>query len=44
VKVRVLKAEEVKLLDPSGLCFWNLNTPEEFSQAEEIFKRLNAER
>lgn len=44
VIVRVLKSHEIKLLDPSGLCFWNLNTPEEFSQAEETFKRLNAER
>jgi molybdopterin-guanine dinucleotide biosynthesis protein A len=34
VKVRVLSGEEVKSLDPSGLCFWNLNTPEEFSEAE----------
>lgn len=34
VKVRVLTGEEVKSLDPSGLCFWNLNTPEEFSEAE----------
>jgi molybdopterin-guanine dinucleotide biosynthesis protein A len=34
VKVRELNAEETKLLDPSGLCFWNLNTPEEFLEAE----------
>jgi molybdopterin-guanine dinucleotide biosynthesis protein A len=34
VSVRVLKPEEITLLDPSGLCFWNLNTPEEFSEAE----------
>jgi molybdopterin-guanine dinucleotide biosynthesis protein A len=34
VKVRVLKPDEIKLLDPSGLCFWNLNTPEEFAEAE----------
>jgi molybdopterin-guanine dinucleotide biosynthesis protein A len=34
VKVRALTPEEVKLLDPSGLCFWNLNTPEEFVEAE----------
>ncbi len=36
VKVRELTVEEVKELDPSGLCFWNLNTPEEFAKAEEI--------
>ena len=34
VKVRVLTSDEVKLFDPSGLCFWNLNTPEEFIEAE----------
>ena len=34
VNVRILKPEEVKLYDPSGLAFWNLNTPEEFSEAE----------
>jgi molybdopterin-guanine dinucleotide biosynthesis protein A len=34
VKVRVLTTDEVKLFDPSGLCFWNLNTPEEFTEAE----------
>ena len=34
VKVRVLTPDEIKLLDPSGLCFWNLNTPEEFTEAE----------
>lgn len=34
VKVRELSAEEVKSFDPSGLCFWNLNTPEEFLEAE----------
>jgi molybdenum cofactor guanylyltransferase len=36
MKVRLLTAEEVKAFDPSGLCFWNLNTPEEFAKAEEI--------
>jgi molybdopterin-guanine dinucleotide biosynthesis protein A len=43
VKVRVLDSDEVKSFDPSGLCFWNLNTPEEFLQAEELFKKLNTE-
>jgi molybdopterin-guanine dinucleotide biosynthesis protein A len=38
VKVRVLTSEEVKKYDPSGLAFWNVNTPEEFSKAEEIAK------
>jgi molybdopterin-guanine dinucleotide biosynthesis protein A len=34
VKVRTLAPEEIKLYDPSGLAFWNLNTPEEFAEAE----------
>lgn len=38
VKVRTLTPEEVKSFDPSGLCFWNLNTPEEFAEAEEMAK------
>jgi len=36
VKVRVLTSDEVKQYDPSGLAFWNVNTPEEFSKAETI--------
>ncbi len=38
VKVRTLSPDEVKVLDPSGLCFWNVNTPEEFAQAEKLAK------
>ena len=34
VKARILATDEVKSFDPSGLCFWNLNTPEEFIEAE----------
>ena len=34
VKVRILTPDEIKMFDPSGLCFWNLNTPEEFVEAE----------
>ena len=35
VKVRTLTPDEVKAFDPSGLCFWNLNTPEEFIRSRE---------
>jgi len=35
VKVYELTLEEVKDFDPSGVCFWNLNTPEEFMEAEQ---------
>ncbi len=36
VEVRALTPEEVKQYDPSGLAFWNVNTPEEFAKAEEL--------
>jgi molybdopterin-guanine dinucleotide biosynthesis protein A len=36
VKVRVLNAGELNQLDPSGLAFWNVNTPEEFVEAERL--------
>jgi len=41
VKVRVLQPDEVQFYDPSGLAFWNLNTPEEFAEAERLAKREN---
>ena len=36
VKIHTLTPEDVKRYDPSGLAFWNVNTPEEFTQAEKI--------
>ena len=36
VKVSVLMPEELKHLDPAGLAFWNVNTPEEFAKAEQL--------
>jgi molybdopterin-guanine dinucleotide biosynthesis protein A len=36
VKVHTLTPPEVSSFDPSGLCFWNLNTPEEFLEAEKL--------
>ena len=36
VRVRVLTSDELKRYDPAGLAFWNVNTPEEFANAEEI--------
>jgi molybdopterin-guanine dinucleotide biosynthesis protein A len=41
VKVRTLTPDEVKSFDPSGLCFWNLNTPEEFAEAEKRAQQPN---
>jgi molybdopterin-guanine dinucleotide biosynthesis protein A len=34
VKVRVLTSDETRFYDPTGLAFWNLNTPDEFAEAE----------
>ena len=36
VKVRVLTTDESKRYDLLGLAFWNVNTPEEFAEAEKI--------
>jgi molybdopterin-guanine dinucleotide biosynthesis protein A len=41
VKVRVLKPEEVAQYDPAGLAFWNLNTPEDFAEAEHRARELS---
>lgn len=35
VSVRRLTADELRRHDPEGLAFWNVNTPEEFSRAEQ---------
>lgn len=39
VNVRELTLAEIAEADPSGLCFWNVNTPEEFAQAERLAQR-----
>jgi molybdopterin-guanine dinucleotide biosynthesis protein A len=44
VKVQVLTSEELNSLDPHGLAFWNVNTPEEFAKAEEIAKESEEEK
>jgi molybdopterin-guanine dinucleotide biosynthesis protein A len=36
VKVRVLTPDEIQRYDTLGLAFWNVNTPEEFAEAERI--------
>jgi molybdopterin-guanine dinucleotide biosynthesis protein A len=36
VRVRVLSGPELAPLDEGGLAFWNLNTPEEFEEAEQL--------
>lgn len=36
VNLRELTPAEIAEADPSGLCFWNVNTPEEFTRAERL--------
>lgn len=35
-RLHLMTQEEIEPYDPKGLAFWNVNTPEEFSQAEEL--------
>ena len=41
VKLQILQPEEIKTYDPSGLAFWNLNTPKEFAEAEKTAEQVN---
>lgn len=41
VNVHILSPEETRVYDPSGMAFWNLNTPEEFREAEKTARREN---
>lgn len=40
VKTRILQPDELRSCDPSGLAFWNLNTPAEFARAEALARKL----
>ena len=44
VRVRPLSADELAQHDPRGLAFVNVNTPEEFSQAENLARQFNDSR
>ncbi len=44
VKVRILSPSEVYPLDKEGRAFWNLNTPEEFTQAEQLCRQTDQQR
>lgn len=43
VNVLALEQAELREYDPNGLAFWNLNTPEEFQQAEQLVKSESPE-
>jgi molybdopterin-guanine dinucleotide biosynthesis protein A len=40
VCLRTFSPEEVNRLDPSGLCFWNVNTPQEWQAAERLAAQM----
>jgi molybdopterin-guanine dinucleotide biosynthesis protein A len=42
VKIHKISAPEIQQLDPQGLAFWNVNTPEEFQKAEHIAQQQEA--
>jgi molybdopterin-guanine dinucleotide biosynthesis protein A len=41
VKIITLKTTQIAKLDPKGLAFWNINTPEDFHQAEQRARLLD---
>lgn len=40
VRVYALPPEDIRRCDPRGIAFWNLNTAEEFRQAEELARQM----
>jgi molybdopterin-guanine dinucleotide biosynthesis protein A len=44
VKVRKLTDDEKTRYDPDGLAFWNVNTPQEFAEAEQRAKAMEGGR
>jgi molybdenum cofactor guanylyltransferase len=43
VKLRLMSPDEVQAYDPGKTAFWNVNTPEELAQAEELARRIDSE-
>lgn len=41
-QVYLMSPQETAQNDPGGLAFWNVNTPEELHQAEEIARRIDS--
>ena len=40
VQLLTMQPDEILQYDPDGVCFWNVNTPEEFNAAEQLAKQL----
>lgn len=43
VQLYPLQPDEVRRYDPHGVCFWNVNTPEELKAAQQLAERLENE-
>jgi molybdopterin-guanine dinucleotide biosynthesis protein A len=43
VNLRLISPDEVQTYDPGMTAFWNVNTPEELAQAEELARRIDPE-
>lgn len=41
VRLRLMLPQEVRPHDPGGIAFWNVNTPQELAQAEELAQRID---
>ena len=40
VQLYSMQSDEIRQYDPEGLCFWNVNTPEELKAAQQLAERL----
>jgi molybdopterin-guanine dinucleotide biosynthesis protein A len=40
VQLFLMQPAEIHQYDPDGVCFWNVNTPEEFTTAQQLAKQL----
>lgn len=43
VQLYSMRSEEIHHYDPQGVCFWNVNTPEELKAAQQLAERLKDE-
>jgi molybdopterin-guanine dinucleotide biosynthesis protein A len=41
VRLHLMLPQEVRPYDPGGIAFWNVNTPQELAQAEELAQRID---
>lgn len=41
VKLRLMPPDDVRVYDPDIIAFWNVNTPDELAQAEDLARRID---